>query len=87
MNSRVISDRWPRLLDIHLAAQYLSLGESTLRDYVADGLLKPVELPGSILRDKQGNVIAHGKGRRLAKILLDRVDMDAFVEARKEGTK
>ena len=74
---------WPRLLDIHLSAAYFSVGESTIRDYVADKILQPVELPGSTLRDKKGNIIAHGKNRRIAKILIDREDLDKLIETRK----
>ncbi len=74
---------WPRLLDVHLAAEYLSLGESTIRDYCADGLLRPVQLPGSLLRDKSGNVIARPEARRICKILIDRNDLDAFIDQRK----
>lgn len=76
---------WPRLLDIHLAAAYLSLGESTIRDYVTDGLLHPVELPGSTLRDRAGKIIARAQTRRIAKILIDRSDLDALIDMRKAG--
>lgn len=74
---------WPRLLDIHSAAAYSSVGESTIRDWIADQILKPVEMPGSTLRDKAGKVIAHAKARRIAKILIDRVDLDRLIEQRK----
>jgi hypothetical protein len=82
MSDRIISV-WPRLLDIHLAAQYLSIGESTIRDYVAEGILCPVELPGSTLKDKNGKVIARAGSRRIAKILIDREDLDRLIEQRK----
>ncbi len=82
-----MSDRpqspWPRLLDVHLAAAYLSVGESTIRDYCGDGILHPVELPGSTLRNKNGSVIAHAKARRIAKILIAREDLDALIDERK----
>ncbi len=74
---------WPRLLDIHLAAAYLSVGESTIRDYVADGILQPISLPGSTLRGKSGNVIAHSRARRIVKLLFAREDLDQFVDGRK----
>jgi hypothetical protein len=73
---------WPRLLDIHTAAAYSSPGESTFCDYVADRILQPVEMPGSTLRDKAGNVIAHAKDRRIAKILIDRADLDTLIDER-----
>ena len=74
---------WPRLLDVHLAACYLSVGKQTVRDYVVAGLLKPVELPGSILRDRNGKVVASPGQRKIAKLLLAREDLDAFVDERK----
>lgn len=74
---------WPRLLDIHSAAAYSSVGESTVRDWIADQILKPVEMPGSTLRDKAGNVIAHAKARRIVKILIDRADLDKLIDQRK----
>jgi hypothetical protein len=84
-SARVALSTWPRLLDIHLAAQYLSVGESTIRDYIGDRILHPVELPGSTLRDKNGAIIAHAKARRIAKILIAREDLDKLVEERKES--
>jgi predicted site-specific integrase-resolvase len=66
-----------------LAAQYLSVGESTIRDYLDDGLLRVVPLPGSTLRDRNGTVKVHAKNHKIAKILIDKTDLDAFIEARK----
>jgi hypothetical protein len=74
---------WPRLLDIHLAAQYLSVGESTVRDYVNDKILIPVKLPGSTLRDRSGRVISYSKNRRITKILIDRADLDKLIDERR----
>lgn len=76
---------WPRLFDVHLAALYLSVGESTIRDYVSAGLLVPVEMPGSTLRDRGGAVIASADRRRIAKLLFDRADLDGFVDERKQS--
>jgi hypothetical protein len=76
---------WPRLLDIHLSAQYLSVGESTIRDYVAEKILQPVQMPGSTLRGRNGGIIAHSKARRIAKILIAREDLDKFIDERKAG--
>jgi hypothetical protein len=72
---------WPRLLDIHLAAAYLSVGEATIRDWIADGIISPVRLPGSTLRERNGRVITHSKNRRIAKILIDREDLNGFIES------
>jgi hypothetical protein len=67
---------WPRLLDVHLAAIYMSVGEGTIWDWIADGLLQPVQMPGTFLRDKNGRVIARPRSRKIVKILIDRSDLD-----------
>jgi hypothetical protein len=82
-STRRAIDCWPRLMDIHLAAQYLSVGESTIRDYVADRILQCVELPGSTLRERNGTIKIHAKNRKIVKILIDKTDLDALIEARK----
>ncbi len=74
---------WPRLLDLHLAATYLSISESTVRDYVAEGLLVPVPLPGSTLRDRRGKIVSRAGQRRIAKLLFAKEDLDRFVDERK----
>jgi hypothetical protein len=75
---------WPRLLDIHLAAQYLSLSKQAIYDYVAAGILTPVSMPGCLLRSRTGGqVIARPEQRRMAKILLDKNDLDRLIDAKK----
>lgn len=74
---------WPRLLDLKGAALYLSVGARTVEDWVRDGLLDPVPMPGSTIKDKSGNIVARAKARRIAKILIDRRDLDALIETRK----
>jgi hypothetical protein len=74
---------WPRLLDIHLAAAYASVGSRTVEDWIYSGLLISVKMPGTRLRDKQGNVIAHPQGRKIAKILIDKADLDKLIDERK----
>ena len=74
---------WPRLLDIHLAAAYSSVGARTIEDWIHDGLLEPVRMPGSTLKDKAGNIIAPAGRRRIAKILIDRTDLDRLIDERK----
>jgi hypothetical protein len=74
---------WPRLLSLKGAAAYLSVGSRTIEDWVKDGLLDPVPMPGSTIRGKDGNIVARAKARRIAKILIDRCDLDALIEARK----
>jgi hypothetical protein len=75
---------WPRLLDVRTTAAYLSVGESTVRDYVHAGILVPVALPGSALRQAGGRVIAGCRDRNMKKLLFDRLDLDALVDRLKE---
>ena len=74
---------WLRLLDIHLAAAYLSVGESTVRDWIADNLITAVSMPGSTLRDQKGNIVVSASRRRIAKILIDRANLDRLIDQRK----
>lgn len=74
MKSRIHFVVTPRLLDIQSAAVYLSVSEWTLRSWIADGLLAPVELPS--VRNKRE------KNRRL---LFDRLALDSFVDARRSA--
>ena len=60
----------PRLLDVKAAARYLGgLSIWTVRALVADGHIRPVELP-SVRRP----------GERSRRLLFDRVDLDAAVD-------
>jgi hypothetical protein len=74
----------PRLLDLHLAAIYCSVGERTISDWIHDGILTPVPMPGSTLRDRHGRLIARASRRKLAKILIDRQDIDELIDSRKQ---
>lgn len=63
----------PRLLDVKATAAYLGgISTWTVRALVENGHLRPVALPAC---RREGET-----GRRL---LFDRADLDAFVEARK----
>lgn len=65
----------PRLLDVSATAAYLGgVSTWTVRALVADGHLRPVRLPS--VRHQGEN------GRRL---LFDRRDLDAFVDARRHA--
>jgi hypothetical protein len=74
---------WPRLLDLELIAGYCSVGRRTVEDWIREGLLEPVPMPGSTLRDKAGNIVARAGQRRIAKILIDREDLDRLIDKRK----
>jgi hypothetical protein len=73
----------PRLLDLHLAAIYCSVGERTISDWISDKILNPVPMPGSTLRDKHGRIISRASQRKIVKILIDRKDIDALIDSRK----
>jgi hypothetical protein len=75
---------WPRLMDLKKAAAYLSVCPATIRDWAHDGILMPVPLPGSCLRDRAGKVLVRPGQRRLAKMLFDRQDLDEFIQKVKE---
>jgi predicted site-specific integrase-resolvase len=74
---------WPRLLSLKLAAAYASVCARTVEDWIHDGLLAPVPMPGSTLKDKQGNIIALGSRRRISKILIAREDLDRLIDQKK----
>ncbi len=82
-NSRVTLACWPRLLDLRTAAIYCSVGSRTVEDWVRENLLTPVPMPGSTLKDKNGNVVAPAGRRRIAKILIAREDLDRLIDQRK----
>ena len=67
----------PRLLNVRQAASYLGCSFWTARDYILQGLIPVVELPP--LRPREGE----RPRRTLRRILVDKADLDAFIEARK----
>jgi predicted site-specific integrase-resolvase len=67
----------PRLLSLAEAAVYLGMSYWTVRDYVLQGLVPTVTMPG--LRPKQGD----RPKQTLRRVLIDREDLDAFVCSRK----
>jgi hypothetical protein len=67
----------PRLLNMRQAAAYLGCSFWTARDYILQGLIPVVELPP--LRPREGD-----RARKtLRRVLVDRADLDAFIESRK----
>jgi hypothetical protein len=76
-NSRQTDKINPRLLDLHQAASYLGCSYWTVRDWVLARLIPIVALPG--LRPREGE-LPRGALRR---VLIDRADLDAFIESRK----
>ena len=67
----------PRLFDLRQAGVYLGCSYWTVRDYVLAGVIPIVELPA--LRPREG-----ARARKtLRRVLLDRSDLDTFIESRK----
>jgi excisionase family DNA binding protein len=64
----------PRLLDLKAAATYLGLSYWTVRDLVIAGRLPSVKIPCPRSRD----------GRTIRRVLVDRHDLDTFIEQSKE---
>jgi hypothetical protein len=69
-----ISATGSRLLDMRQAAEYLGCSYWTVRDYVLAGYVATVELPP--LRPREGE----RQRKRLRRVLIDRVDLDLFVD-------
>ena len=67
----------PRLLNMRQAAEYLGCSFWTARDYILQGLIPVVELPP--LRPREGE----RPRRTLRRVLVDRADLDTFIDARK----
>ena len=67
----------PRLLNMRQAAAYLGCSFWTARDYVLQGLIPVVDMPP--LRAREGD----RQRQTLRRVLIDRVDLDAFIESRK----
>jgi len=59
------------------AAAYLGCSFWTLRDYVLQGLIPVVDMPP--LRPRPGD----RQRRMLRRVLIDRSDLDTFIESRK----
>ncbi len=73
-----------RLLDLYQAATYTGLSYWTLRDWIADGILRVVKLPCGRQRIKGGIVARKAGDMSGRKILIDRQDLDNLIEQSKE---
>jgi len=67
----------PRLLNMRQAAEYLGCSFWTARDYILQGFIPVVDLPP--LRAREGD----RQRKTLRRVLVDRADLDAFIESRK----
>jgi hypothetical protein len=63
-----------RLLDLKSAGAYLGVSYWTMRDLVFGGIIPSVKIPSP----------RAGDGRAIRRILVDRRDLDAFIEKNKE---
>lgn len=68
----------PRLLNLRQAADYVGVSYWAIRDWVAAGHLPTVSLPG--YRPREGAVARPS----LRRVLIDRTDLDAWIDARKQ---
>jgi hypothetical protein len=79
----VVADAQPteriraRLLNMRQAAAYLGCSFWTARDYILQGLIPAVDMPP--LRAREGD----RQRKTLRRVLVDRADLDAFIESRK----
>lgn len=67
----------PRLLNVGEAAEYLGVSYWSVRDWVLAGIIPIVHLPG--LRPREGE----RRRSTLRRVVVDRTDLDRFIEARK----
>ena len=68
-----------RLLSPREAATYLGVSFWTIREWVLAGYLPTVDLPA--LRPREGDQVK----RSLRRVLVDRADVDAFIDSRKHA--
>jgi excisionase family DNA binding protein len=68
------SDVQTRLMDLHQAAAYLGISYWTMRDLVQAGIIPTVKIPPT----------RAGDGRPIRRILIDKSDLDAFINGNKE---
>lgn len=69
----------PRLVNLKQMAEYLGCSYWTARDYVLAGFIPVVNLPP--LRPREGE----RPRTTLRRVLVDREDLDRFIEARKQA--
>ena len=67
----------PRLLNLQQAAVYVGCSYWTVRDWMLAGLIPVMGLPA--LRPREGE----RSRKALRRVLIDRADLDAFIESRK----
>jgi hypothetical protein len=69
----------PRLMNLRQGAVYIGVSYWSLRDYVLQGLIPTVQMPP--LRTREGG---RQPAPTLRRVLIDRLDLDAFIESRKQ---
>ena len=66
-----------RVLNLKDGARYIGVSFWTLRDYILQGLIPTVQMPALRARDGARPSLS------LRRVLVDRADLDAFIERRK----
>ncbi|MEO7190069.1 MAG: helix-turn-helix domain-containing protein [Vicinamibacterales bacterium] len=69
----------PRLLSLKQAGEYLNVSAWTVRDWALAGRLPLIHLPA--LRAREGD----RPKTSLRRVVIDRADLDAFIESLKDG--
>jgi hypothetical protein len=67
-------DAQPRIKNLHEAVDYLGLSYWTIRDLIHAGIIPTVKIPSA----------RAGDGRAIRRILIDKCDLDAFINGNKE---
>ena len=71
--------RWPRVLDVNAAAEYLGVSPWTVGAWAAAGLLPVVEFPATPPREGER------ARQRLRRLLFDLRNLDAHVDKHRRG--
>ena len=74
-------------MDLRTAAKYLCISPRVIEDWLKDQIIQSIGMPGSSIRDKSGNIVAHAKNRKIVKHLILREDLDALIDQRKAGAQ
>ncbi|MBN2319302.1 MAG: helix-turn-helix domain-containing protein [Acidobacteria bacterium] len=72
----------PGLLDLKDAAKYLgNISPGTLREWTAAGIIRPIPLPGSAIREKGSNkVVLKPTDRKMRKLVFSTRSLDRLIE-------
>lgn len=74
---------WPRLMSLKTSGKYLDVGTRIIEDWIREGILQAVPMPGSAIRSPGGSIVTPAAKRKISKILIDREDLDKLIAERK----